>query len=205
MYAQRVTPFTLARTKVNWSRETVRQELRAQGYVWKRAKLKAKNDDPLRAQRLAKIRTVIESLRADEAFFWADELDLNLLFRQLLTELTNRCGARIKRIYVVADNYKIHKAKAVEQWLAAHPRVEILWLPSYCPQANPIERAFGDIHDKCTRNHTRKALHWLIWDVKQHLLKNGPWKYKVPSIYYEAEVEAELTKSGFASSLKLAA
>lgn len=244
-----------ARTKVNWSRETVRQELRAQGYVWKRAKLKAKNDDPQRAWRLAKIRTVIENLRADEAFFWCDELDLNLLakvgyqwmpagtqlevatpgqnkkqylagaldyrtgeivyvigprktnllFRQLLTELTGRCGPRIKRIYVVADNYKIHKAKAVEQWLAAHPRVEILWLPSYCPQANPIERAFGDIHDKCTRNHTRKVLHWLIWDVKQHLLKNGPWKYKVPSIYYEAEVEAELTKSGFASSLKLAA
>ena len=129
----------------------------------------------------------------------------NLLFRQLLAALTERCGPRVKRIYVVADNYKIHKAKAVEQWLAAHPRVEILWLPSYCPQANPIERAFGDVHDKCTRNHTRKVLHWLIRDVKQHLIKNGPWRYKVPGIYYEAEVEAELTKSGIASSLKVAA
>ncbi len=244
-----------ARTNVSWSRETVRQELRAQGFVWKRAKLKAKNDDPLRAKRLAKIRTVLENLRSDEAFFWCDELDLhllakigyqwmpvgtqieiatpgqnpkqylagaldyrtgemiyvigprktNLLFRQLLAELTNRCGPHIRRIYVVADNYKIHKAKAVEHWLAAQSRVEILWLPSYCPQANPIERTFGDLHDKCTRNHTRKTLSWLIRDVKQHLKKNGPWKYKVPSIYYEPEVEAELPQRSFASSLKLAA
>ena len=129
----------------------------------------------------------------------------NELFRQMLAALTQRCGPRIKRIYVVADNYKIHKAKAVAQWLAAQPRVEILWSPRYCPQANPIERAFGDIHDKCTRNHTRKTLRWLLWDVKQHLLKNGPWEYKVPSIYYEAEVGAELIKLSLASGLKLAA
>ncbi len=53
------------------------------------------------------------------------------------------------KIYLVADNYRIHKAKAVVEWLAHHPRFEIVWLPSYCPKANPIERAFGDVHDKC--------------------------------------------------------
>jgi hypothetical protein len=25
-----------------------------------------------------------------------------------------------------------------------------LWLPTDCPKANPIERVFGDVHDKCT-------------------------------------------------------
>jgi transposase len=49
------------------------------------------------------------------------------------------------------DNYCIHKAKAVEQWLAHHPRFTLLWLPTYCPRANPIERVFGDVHDKGTR------------------------------------------------------
>src|SRR6185503_6026292 len=29
------------------------------------------------------------------------------------------------RIYVVVDNYKIHKARIVEQWLKAHPRMEL--------------------------------------------------------------------------------
>jgi len=60
----------------------------------------------------------------------------NLLLRQLLTKLTNQCPPRIKRIYVVADNYKTRTAKAGEQWLAAQSRVELLCLPSSCPQAN---------------------------------------------------------------------
>jgi len=129
----------------------------------------------------------------------------NLLFRQLLALLEQHCGPQIKRIYVVADNYKIHKAKAVGAWLATHPRVGILWLPSHCPKANPIERAFGDVPDKCTRNHTRKQLHWLIWDVKQHLAHNSPWEYKPPELYYGSEVEAELTKLYLESNSKIAA
>lgn len=242
-------------TGLRVSRETIRLELRAAGYVWKRAKLSARNDDPQRALRLARIRSVIEHLQPSEAFFWCDELDIhllakvgyqwtlkgtqtevptpgknqkqylagaldyrsgqmtyvigkrkdNFLFRQLLQRLEEDHGPEVKRIYLVLDNYKIHKAKAVEQWLAQHPRFQILWLPSYCPQANPIERAFGDVHDKCTRNHTRCLLQWLIWDVKQHLSRNGPWRYKVPSIYYQPEVEAELSKLHHPESLKLVA
>jgi transposase len=66
-----------AHTKLVVSRETVRRQLHAQGYVWKRAKLKAKDDDPERARRLALIRDTIEHLGNDEAFFWVDELDVH--------------------------------------------------------------------------------------------------------------------------------
>jgi transposase len=244
-----------ARIGLQVSRETIRCELRAAGYVWKRAKLKAKDDDPQRARRLAKIRAVIEQLRPSDAFFWCDELDIHLLakigyqwmikgtqieiptpgqnqkqylaaaldyrtgriqyvigkkkdnalFRQLLQTLEKICGSKIKRIFLVLDNYRIHKAKAVGRWLEQHPRFCFLWLPSYCPKANPIERAFGDVHDKCTRNHMRQLLRWLIWDVKQHFEKNGPWKYKIPELYYEFEVEVELTKLDQDGDLELAA
>ena len=34
------------------------------------------------------------------------------------------------QIYLVADNYRIHQATAVVDWLAGHPRFEIVWLPS---------------------------------------------------------------------------
>jgi transposase len=91
---------------------------------------------------------------------------------------------------VVVDNAKIHKAARVQQWLAAHPRFEILYLPTYCPRANPIERAFGDVHDKCTRNHTRKRIWHLVLDVKQHLRVNGPWRYALSDIYYTPEITA---------------
>jgi transposase len=49
---------------------------------------------------------------------------------------------QITRISVAVENDCIHKAPAVEQWLASRPRFEVLWLPTYCPRANPIEKEF---------------------------------------------------------------
>lgn len=223
------------------SAETIRRWVYEVGWVWKRAKLVAKDDDPQRVTRLARIRYIFEQLTCGEALVFADELDIHLLpkvgyawmpkgtqvevmtpgrnekhylagaldpttgtlhhalgprktnalFRDLLTVLDARYPAdRYRRLYVVVDNYKIHKAKAVEQWLAAHPRVTLLFLPTYCPRANPIERAFGDVHDCCTRNHQRKRLPDLVADVEEHLHLNGPWQYKLSDLYYEPAVTA---------------
>jgi transposase len=119
----------------------------------------------------------------------------NQLFRDLLDTLDSRYPAhRYNRIYVVADNYRIHKAQAVEQWLAAHPRFELLWLPTYCPRANPIERIFGDTHDKVTRNHKRKRLRDLVADVGRHLERNGPWLYRLSTIYQGPDITTALKR-----------
>jgi transposase len=112
---------------------------------------------------------------------------------------------QITRISVVVDNYRIHKAKAVEQWLARHPRFELFWLPTYCPRANPIERAFGDVHDKCTRNHKRKRLRALVQDVEGHVQENGPWQYKLSQLYDAPEVTAAVENIAAATQSKLAA
>jgi hypothetical protein len=223
------------------SAETVRRWLHAAGWKWKRAKLVAKDDDPQRVEKLARIRYAFEQVRAGVALFFADELDISLLpkvgyqwmpkgeqvavwtpgtnekrylagalevtsgtiahcvwyrkttglFLDLLATLDRAYPAStFTRLSVVADNAKIHHAREVEKWLAAHPRFELLFLPTYCPRANPIERAFGDVHDKCTRNHTRKRLWHLVHDVKQHLHGNGPWRYALSDLYYTPEVTA---------------
>jgi transposase len=198
--------------------------------VWKRAQLVAKDDDPHRSERLARIRFHDETLHAHEVMVFADERDIHLLpkvgaawmpqgtqdeimtpgtnekrdlagalhlatgkvlyglgprknhgvFRALLTLLDITYPASgMTRIYVVVDHYGIHKAKAVEQWLAHHPRFEVLWLPTYCPRANPIERVFGDVHDNCTRNHKRKRRRDLVMEVERHIPENGPWQYNL--------------------------
>jgi transposase len=227
------------------SAETMRRWLHEIGWVWKRAKLVAKDDDPQRVDRLARIRWVFEQRKLYEAMVFADELDIHLLpkvgyawmpkgsqlevmtpgqnqkhylagaldlatgtllhcvgprktnalFRDLLSRL-DACypAERFTRLSVVVDNYKIHKAQAVEQWLAAHPRVTLLFLPTYCPRANPIERAFGDVHDCCTRNHQRKRLPDLVADVEDHVHLNGPWEYQLSDLYYDPAVTAVVEK-----------
>src|ERR1041385_5366682 len=64
---------------------------------------------------------------------------VNGLFIDLLKTIDKVYPAtKCTKIYVVVDNYKIHKAKAVLKWLEGHPRFELLYLPTYCPKANPI-------------------------------------------------------------------
>jgi hypothetical protein len=80
----------------------------------------------------------------------------------------------------------------------------LVCVPGDCPRANPIERAFGDVPDKCTRNHKRTALAELAGEVKRHRRWNGPWRYRLSQLYYAPEVEAALAELQAAQELKAA-
>ena len=54
----------------------------------------------------------------------------------------------------------------------------------------PIERAFGDVHDLCIRNHMRKRLPDLVADVEAPLHVKGPWKCQLSELYDEPAVTA---------------
>jgi transposase len=223
------------------SAETVRRWLHQAGYVWKRPSLVARDDDPARATLLARIRLQWESLRSQEAFVFADELELHLLPKvgaqwtprgqrlEIVTagqdqrcyiaaaldfrtgHLLHRTGpkknrflflallqaldrayakARFRRVYVVADNYSIHTAGDVRRWLSRHPRFVLLWLPRYCPRANPIERIFGDLHDQITRNHRHRTLPPSLAEVQRYLRRRAHHG-RLPSIYGEPTVELD--------------
>ena len=57
----------------------MRRWLHELGWEWKRVKVVAKDNDPQRVEKLARIRLAFEQLRAGAALFFADELDINLL------------------------------------------------------------------------------------------------------------------------------
>jgi hypothetical protein len=221
--------------------ETMRHWLQELGWEWKRAKVVAKEDEPERVTKPARIRLAVEQLRVGTALFFADELDSNLLpkvgyqgmpkgeqvevltpgtnekrylagaldlttgiithcvwyrkqtglFLELLATLDRTHSAPLfPHLPVVVDTAKLHKAQKVQHWLAAHPHFELLYLPTYCLRANPLERAFGDGHDKCPRNHLRKRLWHLVPEVKQQLRVNGPWRSALSNSYYTPEVSA---------------
>ncbi|MGE0826572.1 MAG: IS630 family transposase [Candidatus Binatia bacterium] len=67
------------RRGVEVSAETIRHWLHELGWEWKRAKVAAKDDDPERVTKLARIRLAYEQLRAEAVLFFADELDISLL------------------------------------------------------------------------------------------------------------------------------
>jgi len=82
---------------------------------------------------------------------------------------------------------------------------QLLWLPTYCLRANPIEQVVGDVHDKCTRDHKRKRLRDLVQDVEQHIAENGPWQYRLSHLYETSEVTAAVEQIAAERHAKIAA
>ncbi len=48
-------------------------------------------------------------------------------------------------IILIVDNYRRHTAKDVRDWLAAHPRLQLHCLPTYCSHRNPVERLWRQL------------------------------------------------------------
>lgn len=75
-------------------------------------------------------------------------------YRQL-----DRAHPDAERIYVVQDNWSIHRHDDVLAALAALPRITPVFLPTYAPWLNPIEKLWRWLRQAVLRNH-RLAHDW---------------------------------------------
>ncbi len=58
------------------------------------------------------------------------------------------------KIYLILDNAPYHHSKKVRFWLKTHTRrIKLVFLPSYSPNLNIIERLWKFFHQKITWNH----------------------------------------------------
>jgi hypothetical protein len=60
--------------------------------------------------------------------------------------------------------------------LAQMPRIQLHFLPPYCPDENRIERLWLDLHANVTRNHKHANLPGLCQDVATYLDCTSPWQ-----------------------------
>ena len=75
-------------------------------------------------------------------------------YRQL-----DRVYTGTERVYVVEDNWSIHHHNDVQAALADLPRLEIVWLPTYSPWLNPIEKLWRWLRQDVLKLH-RLAHDW---------------------------------------------
>ena len=74
-------------------------------------------------------------------------------------DLLNRQYRRAERIYVIQDNWSIHQHEDVLEGLEQWPRIEPVWLPTYSPWLNPIEKLWRWLKQDVLKLH-RKADSW---------------------------------------------
>ena len=76
--------------------------------------------------------------------FMLDERALNAdRFIDLLRRLTRDAG---RKVVLIVDNLKVHKAGKVQAWAESHRHeIELVYLPSYAPDRNPSEYLNNDL------------------------------------------------------------
>ena len=91
------------------------------------------------------------------------------LFVQLLRVLLEVYD-RAQTIHVIVDNFIIHKSRVTRAWLAEFGgRIQLHFLPPYCPNENRIERIWLDLHANVTRNHQQRTIEALLIHVHAYL------------------------------------
>jgi transposase len=64
----------------------------------------------------------------------------------LLTFLSRPVAGAPRKVLLIVDRLRAHKAPGVEAWVAAHRnRIEAFYLPAYSPELNPVEYLTNDM------------------------------------------------------------
>lgn len=79
------------------------------------------------------------------------------------------------KIFIVVDNVRYHHAKKLKNWLEKlNEKIELVYLPPYSPDLNPIERVWWYMRKKITHNRFLETLDDRIakfWQMFSHFLK----------------------------------
>jgi hypothetical protein len=89
-------------------------------------------------------------------------LDGYIVGRRQLGQFARQLDAtypEAERIVLVEDNWSIHHHDDVLSVVAELPRLEIVWLPTYAPWLNPIEKLWRKLRQEVLRQH-RLAGDW---------------------------------------------
>ncbi|MBS9435580.1 IS630-like element ISPlu10 family transposase [Photorhabdus hainanensis] len=100
---------------------------------------------------------------------YADGLNKNSQLVINVLEELERQYCHAETLTLILDNYSIHKSRRVRDWLACHPKFNLLFLPVYSPWLNKIERLWQSLHETVTRNHGCQYMWQLLEKVKTFL------------------------------------
>jgi transposase len=78
-------------------------------------------------------------------------------------------------LLLVLDNATIHKSKAVLDWVAKHPSVQLLYLPTYAGhRENPVEKVWWRLKNQVATNRLHSDILSLVAEVHQFFASFTP-------------------------------
>lgn len=104
--------------------------------------------------------------------------------------------AAYQRLLVVQDNWSVHSHEDVQQALAAWPQIEIVWLPTYAPWLNPIEKLWRWLRQDVLKLHRQAGdlagLQQQVRDFLHRFAEGSPQLLKYVGLQGEGLLAAAL-------------
>lgn len=78
------------------------------------------------------------------------------------------------KIILIVDNVRYHHAKLLKAFIEKNPQIEIMYLPPYSPELNPIERVWWYMRKSITHNRylmTLEERKVKFWQMFSHFMK----------------------------------
>jgi transposase len=86
-------------------------------------------------------------------------------FKKFLAKIDAEVPADLT-VHLVCDNYGTHKTPAVKTWLAAHPRFQIHFTPTYSSWLNQVERFFALVTEDLLQRSHHNSVQQLEADIR---------------------------------------
>ena len=113
------------------------------------------------------------NLRTGEWFYHLTERKRSADFIAFLT--TVLAAYPVGRVYVLVDNASLHTSRAVHAWLAAHVRLELIYLPTYSGhRLNPVEKVWWHLKAEIAANRCFKSLAELDAAIRRYFARLTP-------------------------------
>ena len=92
-----------------------------------------------------------------------------------------------KKIILILDNVRYHHAKLLKKFLARENKFELIYLPPYSPDLNPIERVWWYMRKKITHNRYLLSLterKMKFWEMFSYYLKPNHFLINLCNVNY---------------------
>jgi transposase len=89
-----------------------------------------------------------------------------------------------RKIFLILDRLKVHRARLTQDWLAAHrAEIEVAFLPSYSPKLNPDEGVHADLKQAIPRKAPARSKQQLKRAATSHMRSLSKQPKRVRAIF----------------------
>jgi transposase len=95
-----------------------------------------------------------------------------------------------QKIFLILDNHSVHHSKKVKAYLQKHKeKLELFYLPPYCPDMNPQELVNQDVKANSNNFKALKCIDDLTINLRYYLTKIQSSEFKIMNFFTKKEVQ----------------